>query len=122
VDVSESGSTRDALADVMASRHRPTALVATDPAVRGVLSACRALGVSVPGDLAVVGLCDRTAEVYFEKHGVSTMSVDPHRMGRAAGTSMLAWLEGERPAQRTRVSTGTFTARRSSQATDNWGN
>jgi LacI family transcriptional regulator len=122
VDVSESGSTRDALADVMDTRHRPTAVVAPDPAVRGVVSACAALGVSVPGDLAVVGLCDRAAEPHFEKHGVSTLSVDPHRMGRAAGSSMLAWLEGERPAQRTRVSTGTFTARRSSETVDNRGN
>jgi DNA-binding LacI/PurR family transcriptional regulator len=76
----------------------------------------------VPGDLAVVGLCDRAAEPYFEKHSVSTLSVDPHRMGRAAGSTMLAWLEGERPAQRTRVSTGTFTARRSSETVDDEGN
>lgn len=116
VEVSQSGSTRDSLADLMARKQRPTAVIAPDPAVRGLVSACAALQIDVPRELSVVAICDRSAEGYFRKRDVSSITIDPHRMGRAAGSAMLAWLEGVQPAQNVRVQTATFNPRGSSDA------
>lgn len=117
VEVVESHGTRSAIAGLMDADRTPTAVVAQDPAVRGVVAACESLDIVVPDDLTIVGICDRVAETWFAQRDVSSMTVDPHRMGRAAGTAMLAWLDGVQPPRRTRVQTGTFVPR-GSRSTD----
>jgi len=112
----EAGGVREAVAHVMVKKHRPTVIVAPDPAVRAVLSACAASGVRVPEDLSVVCICDVSAEGYAKRRELSSVTIDPHRMGRASGAAMLAWLAGSRPAAKVRVQAAGFFARASTGA------
>lgn len=98
---------------LMAMPGRPTAVLTRDPAVRGLMVACAAQGVKVPDDLSVVSLNDITSESYHRKHAISSVTVDPHRMGKASGAAMLAWLAGSRPAERIRVQVASFYPRAS---------
>jgi LacI family transcriptional regulator len=102
------------LAAQMTERPRPTAIVAPDPYVRGLHIACAAAGVSLPGDLSLVAVCEAAAEAYHRRHGLSTLAIDPQRLGRASAAAMLAWLAGARPADRIKVQAGAFTARATS--------
>ena len=111
VEMAEGAGAAQIVASLMARPGRPTVLLASDPTVRGVLSACAAIGVSVPGDISVLSLNDITTDSHHRRHGVSSITVDPHRMGRACGAAMLAWLAGSRPAARTLVQTATFQPR-----------
>ncbi len=99
------------LSGLMSKKQRSTAIVAQDPVVRGLLAACASSGLSVPDDLSVISVNDVAADPYHKRHGISSVIVDPHRIGRAAGGSMLAWLAGSRPSDRIRVQTGRFVAR-----------
>jgi DNA-binding LacI/PurR family transcriptional regulator len=108
LEMAEGAGAADIVRSLMAKPGRPTVLLASDPTVRGVLSACVAIGVSVPGDISVLSLNDITSDSHHRRHGISSITVDPHRMGRACGAAMLAWLAGSRPAARTLVQSATF--------------
>jgi DNA-binding LacI/PurR family transcriptional regulator len=71
----------------------------------------------VPGDISLISVNGIAADAYYRRHGISSVTIDPHRVGRAAGTRMLAWLAGSRPAQKIRVQTATFVARDTIRAT-----
>jgi LacI family transcriptional regulator len=116
VDLSEAGGVREALAELMAKKLKPTAVVTQDPTTRGILSALKAMRLRAPEDVSVISICDITAEAHHKKHAISSVTIDPHRMGRASGSAMLAWLAGSRPADRVRVQAGSFVARGSSGA------
>jgi len=111
--IGEAGGARDTLERLMAKKRRPTAIVAPDHVVRGLLSACELARLRVPEDLSIVSVCDAAAEAHNHKHGISSAMIDPHRMGRACGGAMLAWLSGARPAVRTRVQIAAFSPRSS---------
>ena len=111
--IAETGGVRDAVGELMARKARPTAIVAPDPTVRAVIAACEAGSVRVPGDVSVVSICDVTAETYHKRHDISSITIDPHRMGRGSGAAMLAWLAGSRPAEKVRIQAAGFFARAS---------
>ncbi|HEX3920484.1 MAG TPA: LacI family DNA-binding transcriptional regulator [Caulobacteraceae bacterium] len=110
IEPSEAGGMNDVVAGLKRRRDGPTALVARDPLARGLVAACAAAGVDVPGALSLVSLTEIGVD-RRGRQGLSALVVDPHRMGRAAATSMLAWLAGSRPADRTRVQAATFEPR-----------
>jgi LacI family transcriptional regulator len=85
-----------------------TAIVAPDRWGRALADA------GVRGDLAVVCVTELSAEPALAQRGLSTLTVDPHRMGRACAAAMLAWLAGDEPPDRTDVQAGVFAARASS--------
>jgi DNA-binding LacI/PurR family transcriptional regulator len=71
----------------------PTAILATsDVLALGVLDAAAAAGLSVPGELSVVGFDDVPAAAAA---GLTTVRQDHHAKGRTAGELLLAELRGE---------------------------
>ncbi|WP_395244314.1 LacI family DNA-binding transcriptional regulator [Agromyces sp. MMS24-K17] len=61
---------------------RPTAVVATcDEVAFGILRAAERLGISVPGDLSVIGI---DGHEYAEMFGLTTIEQDPADQGRLA--------------------------------------
>ncbi|WP_232549309.1 LacI family DNA-binding transcriptional regulator [Propioniciclava soli] len=86
---------------------RPTAIFAfNDIAATGVYHAARRLGLSIPGDLSVVGFDDyvNVASELYPK--LTTMALPHRRMGQLATEALLARLgvlDGEAPEGVTRV-------------------
>lgn len=111
VEQSETEGMSDVLATLLAKRNPPTAIVAPDPHVRGLIAACAHVRVRVPEDMSIISISEISAESYHRKHAISAVTVDPHRMGKAAGAAMLAWLSGSAPADKIRVQAAVFTAR-----------
>ena len=81
------------------------------PSAHGADLWVRARHVAGPDGNTLWTLNDITTDSHHRRHGVSSITVDPHRMGRACGAAMLAWLAGSRPAARTLVQTATFQPR-----------
>jgi len=110
IELSEAGGIRAIVDQLRVAPEPPTAVIALDPKARGLLAACEAEGIATPGDLSVVSV----SEIGAERRGrkvISTLVIDPQRMGRAASASMLAWLAGSKPVGRTLVQAGRFEAR-----------
>jgi len=110
---SEAGGMSEILAHRLGQEPRVTALVAGTPYARGLQSACETAGVSVPSDLSLVSVSDIGSDTGQKRRGLSTLVIDPHRLGRAAGAAMLASLEGMRPAPAVRVQGADFVPRAS---------
>jgi DNA-binding LacI/PurR family transcriptional regulator len=111
IEQSETEGMSDILAALRAKKTRPTAIIAPDPHVRGLIAACAAAGVRVPEDMSIVSISEIGADGYHRKHAISAVTVDPHRMGKAAGAAMLAWLAGSPPADKVRVQAASFIER-----------
>ncbi len=110
VEQADAASSGDLLTDLLGKR-RATAIVVNDPQVRGLLAAARARAVDVPEQLSVVAITDAATDAYHRRHEITSLSIDPHRMGEAAGAAMLGWLSGTHPGQKIRVQTGVFNVR-----------
>jgi LacI family transcriptional regulator len=67
-------------------------VVANDMMALGVLHECRAAGVSVPGDLSVVGF-DDIALAALSYPSLTTVSLSRHILGRGAVEALLATLD-----------------------------
>jgi DNA-binding LacI/PurR family transcriptional regulator len=75
---------------LLANGSRPTAVfVANDLAAIGVLEVLRSEGLSVPGDISVVGY-DNTAMAASHRIGLTTIDQPRHDMGRMAAGLILA--------------------------------
>jgi LacI family transcriptional regulator len=73
---------------------RPTALfVANVRAAIGTLAAIRRLGLSVPGDVSLVGFHDAPVAMYLDPE-LTTVKMPLREMGSAAVESLLALLDG----------------------------
>lgn len=71
---------------------RPTAvLCASDEMALGVLLAAAQAGLSVPGDVSVIGI---DGHEYGATVGLTTVAQDPEAQGRAAARAVLAEVEG----------------------------
>jgi DNA-binding LacI/PurR family transcriptional regulator len=83
--------------------HRPTAIVAAnDLSAVGVLAAADELGLRVPEDLSVVGY-DNT--VFSKLHRLSLTTIDSYsaEVGRVAGRTLTARLDGDQGTAETRL-------------------
>jgi LacI family transcriptional regulator len=113
VERSDARGMSDTVAALMAKKQRPTVIVAADPDTRRLVGACEAAGIRVPEDVSIVSINEVQSEAYHRKHALSSVTIDPQRMGRAAGGTMLAWLGGSRPADKVRVQAAGFFPRAS---------
>ena len=78
------------------SGSRPTALfAASDEMAIGSILAARDLGLSVPGDVSVMGIDDHEDATFF---GLSTVAQFPHQQGREAVQILLRQLSAAEPA------------------------
>jgi LacI family transcriptional regulator len=83
---------------------RPTALfVANIRAAIGALAAAKRLGLSVPGDVSLVGFHDAPVAMYLDPE-LTTVRMPLREMGSAAVESLLALLDGN-PVEDVRVAT-----------------
>jgi DNA-binding LacI/PurR family transcriptional regulator len=87
----------EAARTLLALPERPTAILATsDRLAVGVVKAANEAGISVPGDLSVVGF-DDTLEAASSKPPLTSVAQDHTEKGRLAGQLLVAGLRGERP-------------------------
>ncbi|ROQ07287.1 MULTISPECIES: LacI family DNA-binding transcriptional regulator [unclassified Curtobacterium] len=86
------GAGAGAGADASAGPDRPTAvLCASDEMALGVLLAAGQAGLSVPGDVSVIGI---DGHEYGATVGLTTVAQDPEAQGRAAARAVLAEVDG----------------------------
>ncbi|WFR66454.1 substrate-binding domain-containing protein [Curtobacterium flaccumfaciens] len=82
----------DAGAVLFAGGVRPTAVFcASDEMALGVMLAARRAGLSVPGEVSVMGI---DGHEYGEVVGLTTVAQDPVAQGRAAARAVLAEVDG----------------------------
>ena len=87
-----------ALRAIMAAEGpRPTAIICgNDTLAIGALTAARALGLQVPGDLSITGFDDSAMAAYVDPP-LTTSHVDTAEIGQRAADYLLARLAGETP-------------------------
>lgn len=82
---------------IAADRSITAVLAINDVMALGVIKALADQGVSVPGDVSVVGFDDRDESAYFQP-ALTTVRLDFTEVGRRAVESVLGALRGETPA------------------------
>jgi DNA-binding LacI/PurR family transcriptional regulator len=83
-----------------AARVRPTAFIATsDHLALAIYQAATDLGLSVPGDVSVVGHDDLPTSAWLSP-GLTTLRVDRRVIGERAARLLIDTVEGRRPAER----------------------
>lgn len=88
----------DCTATLLASANPPTALFcANDEMAIGAMQACHAAGLSLPGDMSVVGFDDIGFAAYTHPR-LTTVHQPRNRIGEQVMTMMLAMLAGNTPA------------------------
>ena len=93
---------------------RPTAVfAASDEMAFGAILAAQDNGLSVPGDLSVIGIDDHD---YAESFGLTTMAQDPFDQGASATRILLDELAGSEPRSRSVRCPVTLVVRRSTAA------
>lgn len=94
----ESG--RASLGELLEKGHRPEVVFcASDPPAQGVVAEALARGMSIPRDLAVMGFGD----LGFAAHtypSLSTVRIDPAKIGRLAAEAIIARLAGRTDFER----------------------
>jgi DNA-binding LacI/PurR family transcriptional regulator len=86
------GGRRAARAMLKYPTRQSAVVVANDMMALGVLHECRATGVSVPGDLSVIGF-DDIALAALSYPSLTTVSLSRHILGRGAVEALLATLD-----------------------------
>ena len=84
----------DAMRELLALRRRPTAVIATnDVFAVGAMTACRAAGVRIPGDVSITGV-DNTDLGATQTPGLTSIRTPIIEIGTAAAMHLIARLEG----------------------------
>jgi len=65
-----------------------------DGAAQNVITACRELGIAVPGDIAVLGLGDNLIRCLRVQPAISSIALPAEEFGRRAASLMIASLDG----------------------------
>ena len=93
----ESHSTRAAARDLLNGASRPTAISLTgDILALGVVAECRACGLEVPRDIAVIGCGDTNMGQYVDPP-LTTVRMPFAEMGETAARNLLSLIAGHRP-------------------------
>ena len=94
---SASHPARSGLRAIIASRARPTAIIATnDVFAVGAMVACREMGIRIPDELSITGV-DSTDLGATQTPALTSVQTPIVEIGRAAAMDLIARLEG-RPA------------------------
>lgn len=97
----ESG--HEAAQRIVAMRHRPTAVFcASDQVAMGLVRGLKEAGLSVPGDMSVVGFDDIEIAAYFDP-ALTTIRQDRHQLGTRAAKLLLEQLESGAVTQGARI-------------------
>jgi len=106
----------DAMNRLLALPERPTAVFATnDPAAIGAVRACREAGLTVPGDVSVVGAGMVEGPLYPNPF-LTTVDWSREVMGQGAAGLLLEAIEGSGPAGGERVAEPRLLVRQSTAA------
>jgi DNA-binding LacI/PurR family transcriptional regulator len=93
-DFEEEGGYQAAL-KILNAISRPTALIcANDLMALGALRALKEKGVSVPGDMSVLGF-DNMEEAAYHEPALTTVAFSPFEMGKLAAKKMFQMISGE---------------------------
>jgi len=93
------------MARMLANERPPTAVFcANDIQAIGALAACRAAGLSVPGDVSVIGFDDLPIASYLTPT-LTTVRVPAGEMGRTAARALIARIERGTPLTSVRLPT-----------------
>jgi LacI family transcriptional regulator len=102
--------------ELLAGESRPTAIFAgNDLMALGVIYAAQEAGLSVPGDIAVVGYDDRDLAGYV-RPGLTTVQMPCEKMGQVAAESLLRLIRGEASVIEPTLVQGELVVRQSSGA------
>lgn len=82
------GAAKRAMAGVLAGEPPTAVLCGNDVIAQGVLYACQAAGVAVPGRLSVMGIGDFTGSAHLEP-GLTTIRIPARRIGAMAADSIV---------------------------------
>jgi LacI family transcriptional regulator len=94
--------TLEDLAQFVAGRPRPCALLAANDSVAlGITNVCEALGLSVPGDIAVLGVDDDDLVCELSRPALSSVVTSTHAIGYRAAELIDIWLSGAAPHRQT---------------------
>ena len=106
-------ATRAAVNQLVHAEDRPTAIIGLfDELALTVLEQAARAGLSVPGDLSVVGFDNITASAYAPP-GLTTFETSTRLAGRQIGTMLIEVIEGRNTAPLTRLITPTLVSRAS---------
>ena len=99
-------SGREGLRQLLGQGHRPQVVVcSSDTVAQGILAEAANQGISVPGELAVMGFGDLSSAAYLHPP-LSTVNIDGARMGRLAANALLQRFREGGAAQAVRLDTG----------------
>jgi DNA-binding LacI/PurR family transcriptional regulator len=94
---------RDAALELLSAPSPPTAIFADDDVMAsGVYLAARALGLSIPGDLSIVGFDDIDLASVLDPP-LTTVAADAEGLGAAAFRALYAVMAGEEPPAREQI-------------------
>lgn len=104
---------REGLRAVMQSRPRPTAVIClNDKLAIGAMAECRAMGLSIPGDISITG-CEDLEVAGMSVPPLTTVRYPTWEMGHFSGQYLIETLRGEKPL-RQRIFPTTLVVRESS--------
>jgi LacI family transcriptional regulator len=96
---------------MMRRTDRPTVIAASQAQAEAALAVCRSARIDVPGDISIVAVTNASDEARARRIAISSMLIDSNLFGEAAGSRMLAWLNGHKPKNRIDVEIGKWNAR-----------
>jgi LacI family transcriptional regulator len=96
------GGMQQLIQDLMARPDRPTLIGGGEAQANHAYAAAKSLGLKVPGDLSIIAFCN-ASDPRHPDTPLTSLMIDPGAVGRAAGSTMLNWLNGAHPPKDIRV-------------------
>ncbi|HYM33737.1 MAG TPA: LacI family DNA-binding transcriptional regulator [Steroidobacteraceae bacterium] len=101
------------LRDLLKQKQQPTLISSFLAQAEAILALCRTSRVDVPKNLSIIALTNSANEKRAEQLGLSSMLIQPERLGVGAVTQMLALLSGKRAQKDCSIEVGSWTQRAS---------
>ncbi len=93
-DYEEEGGYRAAL-KILSAVSRPSAIIcASDLMAMGAIRALKDKGISVPGDISIIGF-DNMEEAAYHEPALTTVAFSPYEMGKLSAKKMFQMISGE---------------------------
>ncbi len=96
---------RALLAELQSRKALPTVIVTLQAEAAALVGAAEALGISIPRDLSIISIRDRSIPPAALRPSLATLHINPAPMGQAAAAILNAWLsqgvalDGFRPVE-----------------------